>query len=669
MDAPTIGGDMDIEPLFSASDGEYDPDLHALDDDDIAIEVAIPEPSVHEVGGSSTAADVRPPSTVKKLDTRMDDVEIRQDVLVTHVDTVREAVTAIGAAVGEIGPRVIALEGHTQETLIHMLNRSVLYHVFVVHVPVTVHVTVPVTVHGSLSKIIAMAVWFLVVSDEDKKKRTIGVAFVSLKEYGELAVIYEMMHYVSLIIVNGRDGADLSLERDGKVEFIIDVSGSLDRVSDFLDGETPWTYGGFAPGPPLGYSRNPSGSGGWLEADDLPIHAMRTTVASEPVIEVVAPLVEEVREPVEPIVAPVTEEINGPTEPMDAPTIGGDKDIEPLFSASDGKRLYDACRPGVGTRCPISGEDYTTSIGGYSGGSSTAADVRPPSTVEELDTRMDDVGFRHDVLVTRVDTVRDAVMAIKSVVGEIGPRVIALEGHTQETLIHMVQDRDAQIEQLSAEMITILEREYGLMQMIATMSKRLADVEKRIPGPPYGLEATICIMDYGFGHDVLDIVMDIGMDISMVNLGNTNGIVRNVRLIRIRNLSVRDAPVVVVKDGLPTKTFVDRWLGVEYKSDWMNLLEIERSPREGKAKMAIPKLKVGNGEDSFPRHEKVEMSVLTPRRDDATAREVAWDVGYKFALSEFELGVVILLGLRSKQAWLYRFGFMVSKCGYIALAS
>ncbi|GJS10064.1 hypothetical protein Tco_0366860 [Tanacetum coccineum] len=69
------------------------------------------------------------------------------------------------------------------------------------------------------SKIIAMAVWFLVVSDEDKKKKTIGVAFVSLKEYGELAVIYEMMHYVYLIIVNGRDGADLSLERDGKVEF------------------------------------------------------------------------------------------------------------------------------------------------------------------------------------------------------------------------------------------------------------------------------------------------------------------------------------------------------------------------------------------------------------------------------------------------------------------
>ncbi|GKF89209.1 hypothetical protein Tco_0263172, partial [Tanacetum coccineum] len=75
-----------------------------------------------------------------------------------------------------------------------------------------------------------------------------------------------------------------------------------------------------------------------------------------------------------------------------------------------------------------------------------------------LDAHMDDVGFRHDVLVTRVDTVRDAVMTIRAIIREIGPRVIALEGHTQETLILMVQDRDAQIEQLSAEMISVLKR-------------------------------------------------------------------------------------------------------------------------------------------------------------------------------------------------------------------
>ncbi|GKG37179.1 hypothetical protein Tco_0447352, partial [Tanacetum coccineum] len=103
------------------------------------------------------------------------------------------------------------------------------------------------------------------------------------------------------------------------------------------------------------------------------------------------------------------------------------------------------------------------------GGSSIAADIRHPGTVKELGTRMDDVGFRHDVLLTRLDTVRDAVTAIGAVIREIGPRVIALEGHTQETLIHMVHDRDAQIEQLSAEMIRVLEREYGLIQMIATM--------------------------------------------------------------------------------------------------------------------------------------------------------------------------------------------------------
>ncbi|GJU74054.1 hypothetical protein Tco_1265459 [Tanacetum coccineum] len=271
----------------------------------------------------------------------------------------------------------------------------------------------------------------------------------------------------------------------------MDVSGSPDRVSNLPDGETLGTYGGFAPGPPLGYTGNPSGSGGWLEADDLPIHAMRTTAASEPVIEVVAPLVEEVREPVEPIAAPVAGEIVGPTEPMDAPTIGGDEDMEPLFSTSDGE--YD---PDLNTlddddtamEILLDDSDIDESTMHVDpvvapvvpslvmttppplvaipepsvhevGGSSTAADVRPPSTVEELGARMDDVGFRHDVLVTRVDTMRDAVTAIGA-------------------------DRDAQIEQLSAEMISVLEREYGLMQMIATMSKRLAEVEKRIPGPP-----------------------------------------------------------------------------------------------------------------------------------------------------------------------------------------
>ncbi|GKC27075.1 hypothetical protein Tco_1034369 [Tanacetum coccineum] len=272
---------------------------------------------------------------------------------------------------------------------------------------------------------------------------------------------------------------------------IMDVSGSPNRVSDFPDGDTPWTYGGFAPGPPLGYTRNPSGSGGWLEADDLPIYAMRTTAASEPVIEVVAPLVEEVREPVEPIVAPGTEEIVGPTEPMDAPTIGGDEDMEPLFSASDVEYdpdLHALDDDDIAIEVLLDNSDMDDSAMHVEqvvapvvpspvkttppplvaipepsvhevGGSSTAADVRPPSTVEELDTRMDDVGFQHDVLVTRVDTVRDAVTDIRA-------------------------DRDAQIEQLSVEMINVLEREYGLMQMIATMSKRLADVEKRIPGPP-----------------------------------------------------------------------------------------------------------------------------------------------------------------------------------------
>ncbi|GKC06023.1 hypothetical protein Tco_0997633 [Tanacetum coccineum] len=221
----------------------------------------------------------------------------------------------------------------------------------------------------------------------------------------------------------------------------------------------------------MGYTGNPSGSGGWLETDDLPIHAMRTTAVSEPIIEEVAPLVEEVREPVKPIVAPVTKEIAGPTELMDAPTIGGDVDMEPLFSASDGEYdpdlhalddddivievllddsdmdnfamhvdpvLAPVVPSLVKTTPPLLVAIPEPSVHEV-GGSSTAANVRPPSTVEELDTRLDDVGFRHGVLVTRVDTMRDAVTTIRDVVGEID---------------------DCDYEQA------------------------LVDVEKRIPGPP-----------------------------------------------------------------------------------------------------------------------------------------------------------------------------------------
>ncbi|GJR37260.1 hypothetical protein Tco_1212944 [Tanacetum coccineum] len=213
----------------------------------------------------------------------------------------------------------------------------------------------------------------------------------------------------------------------------MDVSGSPDRVFGVPGGETPWTYGGFAPGPPLGYTRNPGGT---------------------------APLVEEVREPVEPIVAPVAGEIVGPTEPIDAPMIDGDEDMEPLFSASVGGILLDdsdmddstmhvdpvvapVVPSPVMTTPPLLVAMPEPSVHEV-GGSSTAADVRPRVLPKGLDTRY-------------VET---------------------------WSLGYAVLDRDAPIEQLCAEMISVLEREYGLMQMIATMSKRLAEVEKRIPGPP-----------------------------------------------------------------------------------------------------------------------------------------------------------------------------------------
>ncbi|GKG52752.1 hypothetical protein Tco_0549864, partial [Tanacetum coccineum] len=55
----------------------------------------------------------------------------------------------------------------------------------------------------------------------------------------------------------------------------------------------------------------------------------------------------------------------------------------------------------------------------------------PPSVIEDLITRMVNLEYRHGQLVKKVIQVSDAEVADGITIGEIGPRVSAVEGQVQ----------------------------------------------------------------------------------------------------------------------------------------------------------------------------------------------------------------------------------------------
>ncbi|GJZ97570.1 hypothetical protein Tco_0670023 [Tanacetum coccineum] len=79
-------------------------------------------------------------------------------------------------------------------------------------------------------------------------------------------------------------------------------------------------------------------------------------------------------------------------------------------------------------------------------------------------------------------SVSDAEVADDITIGEIGPRVSAVEGHVQ-ALHAAVQQRDVQIQQLQTMVYEMSSRESTLMQCILRMDRRLVDLERRQPGP------------------------------------------------------------------------------------------------------------------------------------------------------------------------------------------
>ncbi|GJY81788.1 retrovirus-related pol polyprotein from transposon TNT 1-94 [Tanacetum coccineum] len=139
MDVPMMDMEEDLDVLFGddnfeddASDGFGEEEVWEVNEDWLMAPttpppvLAVPPPSVYEVGGPSTAVDEgpsfpqvalrlpMPPSVIEDLSTRLDNLEYRHRQFVQRVVQGSDAEITVGVTIREIGPRVLAVEGQMQ---------------------------------------------------------------------------------------------------------------------------------------------------------------------------------------------------------------------------------------------------------------------------------------------------------------------------------------------------------------------------------------------------------------------------------------------------------------------------------------------------------------------------------------------------------------------------
>nr|GEZ35141.1 hypothetical protein [Tanacetum cinerariifolium] len=154
--APVVGMDEDIAMLFGDDDSEdddfSDDDSEEVEDEEVwevneewlmapvtpPLVPAVQPPSIYEVGGSSTAAAEGPsfphsasglsvpPSVIEDLSIRLDNLEYEHGLLVKKVIQVSDVEVAVGVSIGEIGPRVFAIERQVQRRAAVTLMQCIL---------------------------------------------------------------------------------------------------------------------------------------------------------------------------------------------------------------------------------------------------------------------------------------------------------------------------------------------------------------------------------------------------------------------------------------------------------------------------------------------------------------------------------------------------------------
>nr|GEU85292.1 hypothetical protein [Tanacetum cinerariifolium] len=229
-------------------------------------------------------------------------------------------------------------------------------------------------------------------------------------------------------------------------------------------------YDFFAPGPLPGYAGNPNNNNGWLKADDYLLGELEAMV-DEPMA---VPAIEEVDEPV----AEVEE------EQMATPVMDMKKDLAALFSKDDDFEdddISDDDSEGVeeGEVWEVNEEWLMAPIKPSLVPALQLPSIYKVGVIEDLSNRLGNLEYGHGQRVKKVIHVSDAEVSAGVSIGEIGPRAFALEGQVQATL----QQRDAQIQQLQTMVSETSSRESTLMLCILGLGRRLAELERRPPGP------------------------------------------------------------------------------------------------------------------------------------------------------------------------------------------
>ncbi|GJW70770.1 hypothetical protein Tco_0127687 [Tanacetum coccineum] len=223
------------------------------------------------------------------------------------------------------------------------------------------------------------------------------------------------------------------------------------------------------PGPLPGYAGNPNNNNEWIEAN-VPLLGELGVVADEPIVG--------------PIVDAIAESIVEAEEQMIAPVVDMDEDIAMLFGDDD---FEDDDSEGFDE------EEVHPPMPAV-----PSPSVYEVGVIEDLSTRLGNLEYGHGQLMKKVIQVSDAEVAAVISIGEIGPRDFAIEGQVQvmaSQMVHAVdrfeqigaqaavQQRDTQIQQLQTTVSEMSSRESTLIQCILRMDRRLAELERRSPGP------------------------------------------------------------------------------------------------------------------------------------------------------------------------------------------
>ncbi|GJW47963.1 hypothetical protein Tco_0079609 [Tanacetum coccineum] len=251
-----------------------------------------------------------------------------------------------------------------------------------------------------------------------------------------------------------------------------------------MDEQEPHpAYDFFAPGPLPGYAGNPNNNNGWIEAD-VPLLRELGVEADEPVVGLlVDKIAKRIVEAEEQVIAPVVD--------MDEDTamLFGDDDFEDDDSEGfDEEEVWDVDEEWLMAPVTPPSMSAVPSPSVYKvGGPSTAAAE----------------GQSFPLPASRLlvpPSVNDAEVAAGISIREIGLRVFVVEGQVQvmaSQMVHaadrfeqigthveqVVQQRDSQIQQLQTMVSEMSSHESTLMYCILGMDRRLANLERRPPGP------------------------------------------------------------------------------------------------------------------------------------------------------------------------------------------